>query len=146
MHLEVTEHEELPDDPSIAASLREVVAAGFHVDLDDVGTGCTSLSSVRRFPIPTVELDRSLTRLVTGGDTSLLEASRRCAARWTCGSWPRAWKEPGQLGPLQALGVSRAQGHPFDAAVDAGDVPGFVRRRAAQPARDEPEGEGALLR
>ncbi|NAZ74175.1 EAL domain-containing protein [Kineococcus sp. T13] len=145
VHLEVTEHEELPDDPSIAASLREVVAAGFHVDLDDFGIGYTSLSYMRRFPISTVKLDRSLTTLVTGGDTSLLEGIAALCRALDMQILAEGVEEAAQLAPLQALGISRAQGHLFGAAMDAGDVPGFVRRRAAQPARDEPEGEGALV-
>ncbi|MEZ0164824.1 putative bifunctional diguanylate cyclase/phosphodiesterase [Kineococcus sp. LSe6-4] len=128
VHLEITEHEELPDDPCIAASLREVVAAGFHLDLDDFGIGYTSLSYVRRFPVSTVKLDRSLTTLATGGDTSLLEGITALCRALDMEILAEGVERAEQVAPLRALGVQRAQGHLFGTAMAAADVPGFVRR------------------
>jgi len=128
VHLEITEHEELPDDPRIAASLREVVAAGFRIDLDDFGIGYTSLSYMRRFPITTVKLDRSLTALVTGGDTSLLEGIAALCRAMDMQILAEGVENPDQLTALHALGVHRAQGHWFGTAMAADDIPGFVGR------------------
>ncbi|GAB3462466.1 EAL domain-containing protein [Kineococcus endophyticus] len=128
VHLEITEHEELPDDPCIAASLREVVAAGFHLDLDDFGIGYTSLSYMRRFPVSTVKLDRSLTTLATGGDTSLLEGIAALCRALDMEILAEGVERADQVAPLRALGVRRAQGHLFGGAMAAADVPGYVRR------------------
>ncbi|PRY09790.1 putative bifunctional diguanylate cyclase/phosphodiesterase [Kineococcus rhizosphaerae] len=128
VHLEITEHEELPDDPRIAASLREVVAAGFRLDLDDFGIGYTSLSYVRRFPISTVKLDRSLTTLVTGEDTSLLQGISALCRALDMRILAEGVEHAEQIAPLRALGVHRAQGHWFGTAMAAEDVPGYVRR------------------
>ncbi|MEZ0493857.1 putative bifunctional diguanylate cyclase/phosphodiesterase [Kineococcus sp. TBRC 1896] len=128
VHLEITEHEELPDDPRIAASLREVVAAGFRLDLDDFGIGYTSLSYMRRFPVSTVKLDRSLTTLATGGDTALLEGIAALCRALDVQILAEGVEHADQVAPLRALGVRRAQGHLFGTAMPAADVPGFVRR------------------
>jgi diguanylate cyclase (GGDEF)-like protein len=146
VHLEITEHEELPDDPRIAASLREVVAAGFHLDLDDFGIGYTSLSYMRRFPVSTVKLDRSLTTLATGGDTSLLEGIAALCRALDMDILAEGVERAEQVAPLRALGVRRAQGHLFGTAMAAADVPGFVRRTglaAGDPAGDS-AGDSAL--
>ena len=142
IHLEITEHEELPDDPRIAESLRETVAAGFHLDLDDFGIGYTSLSYMRRFPISTVKLDRSLTTLVTSGDTSLLEGIAALCRAMDLRILAEGVERSEQLGPLLALGVHRAQGHWFGGAMAADDVPRFVQRTHAE---DGQESDGVLI-
>ncbi|GAA0288112.1 putative bifunctional diguanylate cyclase/phosphodiesterase [Kineococcus aurantiacus] len=128
IHLEITEHEELPDDPRIAASLREVVAAGFRLDLDDFGIGYTSLSYMRRFPVSTVKLDRSLTALATGGDSSLLDGIAALCRAMDVGILAEGVERAEQVAPLRALGVHRAQGHWFGTPMGAADVPGYLRR------------------
>jgi diguanylate cyclase (GGDEF)-like protein len=144
VHLEITEHEELPDDPRIAESLREVVDAGFRLDLDDFGIGYTSLSYLRRFPVSTVKLDRSLTTLVTSGDTSLLEGIAALCRALDLRILAEGVERAEQLRPLLGLGVHRAQGHWFGAAMPADDVPAFVARLAGHA--DEAEDDGALVR
>jgi diguanylate cyclase (GGDEF)-like protein len=145
IHLEITEHEELPDDPRIAASLREAVSAGFRLDLDDFGIGYTSLSYMRRFPISTVKLDRSLTTLVTSGDTSLLEGIAALCRAMDLRILAEGVERGEQLGPLLALGVHRAQGHWFGTAMSADDVPGFVRRLHARDGQGWQETDDVLI-
>lgn len=143
IHLEITEHEELPDDPHIAASLRECVVAGFRVDLDDFGIGYTSLSYMRRFPITTVKLDRSLTTLVAGGaDVPLLEGIVALCRALDMAILAEGVETQAQVEPLRRLGVGSAQGHLFGMPLPAADVPGFVRRTHAAADGDV---DGALV-
>jgi len=133
VHLEITEHEELPDDPLIAESLREVVAAGFHLDLDDFGIGYTSLSYLRRFPVSTVKLDRSLTVLVSdGGDVPLLQGIAALCRALDMRMLAEGVEQEDQLRLLRALGVELAQGHHLGLPMAADDVAGFVRRTGAR--------------
>jgi len=133
VHLEITEHEELPDDPLIAESLREVVAAGFHLDLDDFGIGYTSLSYLRRFPVSTVKLDRSLTVLVSdGGDVPLLQGIAALCRALDMRMLAEGVEHEEQIRLLRALGVELAQGHHLGLPMASDDVAGFVRRTGAR--------------
>ena len=72
VHLEITEHEELPDDETLADNLTLLQQAGLDLHLDDYGTGYTSLTYLSRFPIDVLKLDRSV--VVTADGTSGLLA------------------------------------------------------------------------
>ncbi|MCO7218450.1 bifunctional diguanylate cyclase/phosphodiesterase [Klenkia sp. PcliD-1-E] len=66
LHLEITEHDQLPADAAVLA-LHELAADGVGVALDDFGTGYTSVAYLQRYPISVLKLDRS----VTGADASV---------------------------------------------------------------------------
>ncbi len=83
---------------------------------------------MRRFPVSTVKLDRSLTTLATGGDTSLLEGIAALCRALDMEILAEGVERADQVAPLRALGVRRAQGHLFGGAMAAADVPGYVRR------------------
>ena len=70
LHLEITEHEQLPDDEQVAARLLALDGAGVMIHLDDYGTGYTSMDYLRRFPVRVLKIDRAVTTTldaVTGG-------------------------------------------------------------------------------
>jgi len=71
LHLEITEHAELPSGAG-AAALRALADLGVRVSLDDFGTGYTSLDYVLRYPISTLKLDRSITEPLQREQTSAL--------------------------------------------------------------------------
>ncbi|GHE08425.1 putative bifunctional diguanylate cyclase/phosphodiesterase [Klenkia taihuensis] len=66
LHLEITEHDQLPADAGVLA-LHQLAADGVGLALDDFGTGYTSVAYLQRYPITVLKLDRS----VTGPDASL---------------------------------------------------------------------------
>ncbi len=84
LHLEITEHEALPADESIAARLLELDAVGVRIHLDDYGTGYTSMDYLRRFPVRVLKIDRAVTATLDelvgevgpDGDRGSLLASR----------------------------------------------------------------------
>lgn len=65
LHLEITEHEQLPVDAGVD-QLGDLAALGVGISLDDFGTGYTSLGYLHRYPVTMLKLDRS----ITGTDTS----------------------------------------------------------------------------
>ncbi len=67
LHLEITEHEQLPVDAGVEA-LRELAALGIAISLDDFGTGYTSLAYLQRYPVTLLKLDRSITGADAGDD------------------------------------------------------------------------------
>jgi EAL domain-containing protein (putative c-di-GMP-specific phosphodiesterase class I) len=43
-------------------TLTDLKKLGIRIAVDDFGTGCASLTTLQRFPLDTVKIDRSLTR------------------------------------------------------------------------------------
>ena len=62
LELEMTETIALHDDERLLASLRELRALGVGIAFDDFGTGYASLSSLQRYPLKTLKIDRSFVR------------------------------------------------------------------------------------
>ncbi|SDP09944.1 diguanylate cyclase (GGDEF) domain-containing protein [Klenkia soli] len=60
LHLEITEHDQLPVGAGVRP-LRELAAAGVGVSLDDFGAGYTSVAYLQRYPVSVLKLDRSIT-------------------------------------------------------------------------------------
>jgi diguanylate cyclase (GGDEF)-like protein len=67
LHLEITEHDQLPVDAGVDA-LRQLADLGVAISLDDFGTGYTSLAYLQRYPITLLKLDRSITGADAGDD------------------------------------------------------------------------------
>ena len=55
------------DADLVVRNLRGLASAGFHVELDDFGTGHASIANLRRFMVNRIKIDRSF---VTGIETS----------------------------------------------------------------------------
>ncbi len=62
LELDLTESLLMSHSESTEAILRELRAQGVRMAVDDFGTGCSSLSSLSRFPIDTINMDRSFLR------------------------------------------------------------------------------------
>lgn len=65
VHLELTETAMAEHVEDLRQSLTELRAAGVKIDLDDFGTGVSSMSSLHRFPIDRIKIDRSFTSNMT---------------------------------------------------------------------------------
>ncbi|MBB3317433.1 MULTISPECIES: EAL domain-containing protein [unclassified Rhizobium] len=59
LELEVTETIALLDDGNSFSAMRDLRALGIDIAFDDFGTGFASLSSLQRFPLTTLKIDRS---------------------------------------------------------------------------------------
>lgn len=59
LELEVTETVALNDDGRLLLTMRELRELGVGIAFDDFGTGYASLSSLQRFPLTTLKVDRS---------------------------------------------------------------------------------------
>lgn len=57
--IEITENILLDDSESVAETLQELRDAGMKLNLDDFGTGFSSLSYLRRYPLDMLKIDRS---------------------------------------------------------------------------------------
>ncbi len=120
LHLEITEHDQLPTDAGVEA-LRELAATGVRVAVDDFGTGYTSLAYLQRYPVTVLKLDRS----VTGVDspTALLTGVVGLATALGITVLAEGIETDEQCARLASLGVDRGQGWLFGRAVPEGHLP-----------------------
>lgn len=68
--VELTEHQPTPSRPEELSLLHELCARGYHLFLDDFGTGHASARSLRELPFDGVKLDRSWTSRLSRGDAA----------------------------------------------------------------------------
>lgn len=110
LRLEITEHDALPDERAIAASMHAVVALGCSLSLDDFGVGYTSLAYLQRFPISVLKLDRSLTA-TSAGRAGLLEGIAALGASLSVTIVAEGIETEDQHQQMHDLGIASGQGY-----------------------------------
>ncbi|WP_417768660.1 EAL domain-containing protein [Stappia sp.] len=113
LHLEITESvmfDETGSDP--IETLHAIRSLGIRLSLDDFGTGFSSLSNLKRFPIDTLKIDRSFIRdLETDrDDLALVEAIVVMAASLGITVIAEGVETEGQCQLLNKLGCTQIQG------------------------------------
>jgi EAL domain-containing protein (putative c-di-GMP-specific phosphodiesterase class I) len=121
--------------------LRTLSALGVNVTLDDFGTGFSSLTYLRRFPVSGIKVDRSFTwdldtdpRLTTALVRFGLELGVHVVAEGV--------ERPTQLQALVDAGCPFAQGYLLSAPVPAAELGALLHRRFDVP---RPSAHGSLV-
>jgi EAL domain-containing protein (putative c-di-GMP-specific phosphodiesterase class I)/GGDEF domain-containing protein len=101
------------DDDIIARNIRRIGQLGCGVDLDDFGTGNASITSIRRFALRRLKIDRSFVR---GIDTdrdqhALVTAILSLADRLGLDTLAEGVETPGEHATLAQLGCGHVQGY-----------------------------------
>jgi diguanylate cyclase (GGDEF)-like protein/PAS domain S-box-containing protein len=120
--LEITETTLMDEGPVGPAVLGELKALGVGLVLDDFGTGWSSLSRLRHFPITGLKVDRSfVAELGDGPGTSGLIVAGIVQMSRALGldSVAEGIETEAQADRLRELGCSRAQGFRFARPMDA---------------------------
>ncbi|WP_432520519.1 putative bifunctional diguanylate cyclase/phosphodiesterase [Kineococcus sp. SYSU DK006] len=133
LHVEITEHEPLPEDSPAARSLEVLSTAGVDVLLDDYGTGYTSLDHLQRFPVDVLKLDRSVVSAVTRASTPLVAGVQAMAAALDLQVLAEGVETPEQREHLLALGVRLGQGYLFSRPLPAAEYADRFLGPAAVP-------------
>ena len=121
IELELTESVLIHDTDGTSGLLRALTELGVRLTLDDFGTGFSSLSYLKRFPITTLKIDRSFVR-----DLSLDPEDRALVAAIIAMSRSLGQKvvaegveTEDQLAVLRGLGCDEAQGFHFSRPLTA---------------------------
>lgn len=110
-----------PDD-TVSHNIRRLADLGCHIDLDDFGTGHASISSIRRFDIQRLKIDRSFVRNVDQDPEQqrMVSAILMMAEQLRLGTLAEGVETAGEHAMLAQLGCRHVQGYgisrpmPFD--------------------------------
>ncbi len=135
LHLEMTESVAATDEKLTATVLSHLKQLRVGVILDDFGTGNSSLSGLRQFPIAALKIDR---RLISGmladlGMRDMVELIILLAHKLKLNAIAEGIESARQVEHLQALGCELGQGHFFSAPVEAKAAEQLLRQRVPAP-------------
>jgi diguanylate cyclase (GGDEF)-like protein/PAS domain S-box-containing protein len=133
LEIELTETFLMQDSGSTAAVLDGLAEMGVQLTLDDFGTGFSSLSHLRRFPIKNLKIDRSFMRRVTTDDedASIVSAVISMGKSLHLRVVAKGVETKEQLVFLQKRGCREGQGHYFSRPVGAVDFPELLASSVA---------------
>ncbi|MDF9840787.1 EAL domain-containing protein [Paenibacillus sp. PastF-1] len=94
LELEITETV-LMSDEDIISSLIHLCSMGLCISLDDFGTGFSSLSYLRTFPVDLIKIDRSFVPAFSRGLPTIHSSAQllNSATALACGSFPKGGAE-----------------------------------------------------
>jgi diguanylate cyclase (GGDEF)-like protein/PAS domain S-box-containing protein len=134
LRLEITESVLFTERDVSASVLHRLDALGVGLVVDDFGTGFSSLSYLRRFPLQALKVDRSFTASLGEDDanaTAIVEAIVSMATALGLETVGEGVEDETQRAELVRLGCTHAQGWLFGRPVSATDFDRVLRRSSA---------------
>ncbi|TXM65113.1 EAL domain-containing protein [Methylobacterium sp. WL69] len=133
LELEVTERIALRADDAVLEPIRALHAHGVAVAFDDFGTGYASLSSLKRFPLTRLKIDRSFVRdvLTDRHDAEIIRAILGMAQSFGLEVIAEGIEGPDQEAILRAMGCHEGQGYLYGKAMAPQDLATLIRERGA---------------
>jgi diguanylate cyclase (GGDEF)-like protein len=138
--LEITESTFMDDTRTAIARLRELRGLGIRLELDDFGTGFSSLSLLRDLPLDGLKIDKSFVDGIrTESDRPVfLQAIVRMAEALDLEMVGEGVEEAHQAEALRAMGVQRGQGYLFSRPLPAEDMGAYLRRSVSLADAEDP--------
>jgi diguanylate cyclase (GGDEF)-like protein/PAS domain S-box-containing protein len=135
LYLEMTEDVAAADAKLTGTVISHLKKLRVGVILDDFGTGNSSLSGLRQFPIAALKIDRSLIAgmLADHDMRDTVELIILLAHKLKLKAIAEGIESARQFEPLQALGCELGQGHFFSAPVEAKAAKQLLRPLAPSP-------------
>ncbi len=132
LQLEITEQEAMQDPELAVEILTALRSTGVQIIVDDFGTGHSSLSYLRRFPVNGVKVDRSFIRNLEDDheDAALASAIISMAKSLNLSVVAEGVETDGQLEFLRERGCDEYQGFLFSPAVPADEFETLLKASA----------------
>ncbi len=136
--LELTEQVLIGDEADAHRTLARLKDLGVGLLLDDFGTGFSSLSHLKRFPIDTVKIDRSFVEDLdaaadTGDDAAIVSALVSMSQATGKRIIPEGIETATQVAQLRRLGCELGQGYFFARPMPVGDFDAWLDVRGNAP-------------
>ena len=131
LHLEVTESAYTQDSEQIIQTVEQLRNIGFQIEMDDFGSGYSSLNMLSALPIDALKLDMQFIRnaFKPGGNVHLLEIIIDIAAYLAVPVIAEGVETEAQLDMLKEIGCDIVQGYFFSKPVPARDFEPFILQR-----------------
>ena len=138
--LEITESAYTEDSEQIVENVRKLRDAGFLIEMDDFGSGYSSLNMISTLPIDVIKLDMQFIRNAFRGhsDTRMLEAVLGIADMLYLPTVAEGVETAEQLQALKSMGCDVIQGYYFSKPVPAREYERFIEERIALPVDHAP--------
>ena len=128
--LEITESTVSRDGYGALNRLRSLKSLGVQLAIDDFGMGYSSLSSLERFPVDVLKIDKAFVSHV-GADESRRSLARMIVALGDALSLrtiAEGVERPEQAAALSAMGCTFAQGYFYSRPVSPADITQLIQR------------------
>lgn len=124
-------------DDIIVRNLARLADLGCHVELDDFGTGHASITSIRRFALRRLKIDRSFVRGIEADRTQqrLVTAILSLADQLGLDTLAEGVETQGEHAMLAQLGCGHVQGYAIARPMPADEIPGWLTRHREATAR-----------
>lgn len=132
LELEVTETIALDHEERTVAPFRKLGEAGVGLAFDDFGTGHAALSTIKRFPLTLLKIDRSFIRdmLSQPQDAAIVRAVLGMARDMGLAVVAEGIETRAQEAALYAMGCRVGQGYLYSRALPAADFEQLMKRSA----------------
>ena len=113
-----------PKDINISNNLRELAASGCNIDLDCFGTGHSSITSLRQFPIKRIKIDKSFVKNIhiERGQKNMMRAIMNLADQLDIQALADGAEDIEELKLLSEMGCEFVQGFCIARAMPADDA------------------------
>jgi diguanylate cyclase (GGDEF)-like protein/PAS domain S-box-containing protein len=135
LELEITESAAMHNFELTMKVLRDLRALGVGVAVDDFGTGQSSLTYLKHFPIDTVKIDKEFLRDVTSDETAAAIVSYviNLAHTLQLNVVAEGVETEEQYTFLRHYGCDQMQGYLFSKPLPAGEILPFLRQMPSRP-------------
>jgi predicted signal transduction protein with EAL and GGDEF domain len=132
VELEITEMSATQSEPAIVERLRELRVMGLGISIDDFGTGFSSVSVLRVFPVDALKIDTSFVRdlVLDPNDATVAAAVVALAKSMGLTVIAEGVENPAQLEFLRAQGCEMWQGYLCCPPVQTSEVRAVLGRRS----------------
>ena len=141
--LEITESAYTEDAEQIIEKVTQLRKLGFQIEMDDFGSGYSSLNMLTTLPIDALKLDMQFIRNAfrERKDTRLLEVMILLAESFDLPTIAEGVETAEQLFTLKMMGCTIVQGYYFSRPLPAAEFESFMSRRRSLPSSPELKGK-----